>query len=260
MRVAPALPGNVRRVAERAAGHGLYQAPTWLADVPWIEHGITGRGHDMSLFGDTAAGTVLRQWATLRDALGFTTAVHARQIHGAGIVTHDAVPAGIHIGPDTDGHVTAQPGLLLAVSVADCVPVYLVGTTPRAVALLHGGWRGIAAGVLEAGIAALERLGAAADRLYMHIGPSICGECYPVGPEVSAGLGLDTSGGVTHVDLRAALVHRARACGVMMARISVSTWCTRHGGSAGEASDFYSHRGGCPERQIAVLGMRGSVG
>jgi polyphenol oxidase len=214
----------------------------------------------MSLFADSAAATVLRRWVTLRDALGFATTVHARQVHGANVLLHDAIPAGIHISPDADGHVTTQAGLLLAVSVADCVPVYLMSPTPRAVALLHGGWRGIAAGVLEAGIAALQRLGAVPDGLYLHIGPAICGACYEVGPEVPAGLGLDTAGAVTHVDLRAALVQRARACGVTLARISVSTWCTRHGGTAGEASDFYSHRAGSAERQIAVLGIRGSAG
>jgi polyphenol oxidase len=255
VRVGPGLPVKVTQVAERAGDGGVYCAPVWRSELPWLTHGMTGRDHDMTLFGRAPVGSVLSRWTALRDALGFTTVVHARQVHGADILIHAAMASGLHVAPDADGHVTAQPDLLLAVSVADCVPIYIAAPERRAIALLHGGWRGVAAGILEAGVAALQRMGAAPDSLYLHLGPAICGDCYEVGAEVPAALGLADAAAISHVDVRAALVHRALACGVSVGRTSVSTWCTRHGDTP-----FFSHRGGCPERQIAVLGIRAPAG
>jgi polyphenol oxidase len=145
---------------------------------------------------------------------------------------------------------------MLAVSVADCVPIFLVAPARPAVALLHGGWRGVAAGILERGLALLrDSAGAVADDVHVHFGPAICGACYEVGADTAGALGLDDTGdaaaGRLHVDLRAALAHRARNAGVPAERISVSTHCTRCG-----TSPFYSHRAGCAERQVAILGIR----
>jgi copper oxidase (laccase) domain-containing protein len=84
----------------------------------------------------------------------------------------------------------------------------------------------------------------------VHLGPAICGECFEVGPEVPEGLAL-AEPDATHVDLRAELARRAAALGVAPARISISGFCTRHGDSP-----FFSHRGGCAERQVTVLAVR----
>jgi polyphenol oxidase len=141
------------------------------------------------------------------------------------------------------------------VSVADCVPILMVAARRRAVAALHGGWRGVVAGILERGVAALrEAHGVAAAELFVHFGPAICGDCFEVGPEVPAALGLETAAaGRSYVDLRAALAARAIALGVPAGQVSISTHCTRCGGSP-----FYSHRGGCAERQVAVMAVRGA--
>src|SRR5690606_18360795 len=104
--------------------------------------------------------------------------------------------------PAIDGHATRAPGLLLAVSVADCVPVSLVDPERRAVALLHAGWRGAAAGILERGLEVLaERLLARPEDLHVHLGPAICGGCYEVGPEVHRALGLPEPPAPAPVDL-----------------------------------------------------------
>ena len=251
MNVAPALPAGVRTVVEEADDEGLHTHPEWTTALPWLAQGVTGRDADMSLFGASPVGEVLPRWERLRQSAGCRTIVHARQVHHATVLTHGPLPAGILIGPDADGHLTRESGTLLAVSVADCVPISIVAPDARALALLHGGWRGVAAGILERGIAALTGTYPvdAAD-LLIHFGPAICGECFEVGPEVPAGLGMDAPD-ATHVDLRALLAVRAVAAGVRPGNITVSAFCTRHG-----SSPFYSHRGGCAERQVTVLGVR----
>lgn len=250
----PALPAEVRRVTERRADSGVHEHPEWAASMPWLAQGITGRAADMSLFAGSPAGAVVTRWLALRDAFAAASIVHSRQVHEAGVLVHTRVPQGLLIGPDADGHVTGAAGVLLAVSVADCVPISIAAQDRRAVALLHAGWRGVVAGILERGISVLRsRLGVRAQELRVHFGPAICGDCFEVGPEVPAALGLAVpeTGARPHVDLRAALAHRAQACGVPAAHISTSTFCTRCGDSP-----FYSHRGGCAERQIAILGVR----
>jgi polyphenol oxidase len=250
-RVAPELPGQVPNVAERRTelGFPLHALPDWPDAAPWLVHGITTRAGDMSLFGAAPAGEVLPRWRALRDALRCRVIVHARQVHGAEILVHDGLPDGIVIADAADGHATARAGVLLAVSVADCVPIYLVAPDVRAIALLHGGWRGIVAGIVERGIARLTRtFGATPARMLLHCGPAICGACFEVGPEVPRQLGL--AAGATHVDLRAVIARRAVEHGVPPAHVTISSLCTRCGDTP-----FYSHRGGCAERQIAVLAL-----
>lgn len=251
-RVAPAPPRRLRYVTEQpaAVGFPLYALPQWPPHAPWLVHGITDRMADMSVFGAAPAGEVLPRWRALRDVLGCHVIAHARQVHGAHILVHDALPDGIVIADVADGHATSRPGVLLAVSVADCVPIYVAAPDVRAVALLHGGWRGVAASILERGIATLAReFGATTARLRIHCGPAICGTCYEVGSEVPRQLGLAAD--ATHVDLRAVLALRAIEHGVPPANVTISSHCTRCG-----ETPFYSHRAGSAERQLAVLGIR----
>ena len=142
--------------------------------------------------------------------------------------------------------------MLVAITVADCVPVYVVDAEKRSVALLHAGWRGTAAGILATGLSVLnERWRSEPEHLWVHLGPAICGACYEVGPEVFEALGQPAPPGPAPVDVRAVLVSQAREAGVGADRISVSNDCTLCGDSG-----FFSHRGDRPERQAAVLGVR----
>ena len=149
-----------------------------------------------------------------------------------------------------DGHATAAAGLMLAVTVADCVPAFLVAPAQRAIAVLHAGWRGAAAGVLEAGLEALAGVGAAPGDLFLHLGPSICGRCYEVGPEVFTALGLPAPDRPRPLDLRSALAHRAVTLGISPRRVSVSRHCTRC-----TDSGLFSHRGGDVQRQVGFLAV-----
>jgi polyphenol oxidase len=248
------------RVAERlvAGGVPLWRHPAWEERFPWLVQGTTGAGtgeeeFDLAVFGGGPLGAAFERWERVRAATGMRAAVHARQIHGAALLLHDAVPEeGLLLAAGVDGHLTTRPGLLLSVSVADCVPVFLVGERSRALALVHAGWRGVAAGIVEAAVGRLRQdLGTDPADLWLHCGPSICGECYEVGPEVHAGVEPDAEppGEPTPIDLRAAIVRRATALGVAERRASVSAHCTRCGPGA-----FFSHRGGSPARQMGLLG------
>lgn len=246
---------DIARVTESPAPHqvaGLHVHPGWADAMPWLVQGTTS-GADMSLFGASPVAEVMPRWMQLRDALGCSAIVHARQVHEAAVLHHDNVPAGVLVAPDADGHATSLAGVLLAVSTADCVPIFLAAPDSLHVAMLHAGWRGVAARIMERGVALLLDAGSSAGSLRMHLGPAICGACYEVGAEVPAGLGIDATltSGRTHVDLRGVLAQRAIALGLDAAHISISSWCTRCGDSP-----FFSHRAGCRERQLGVLGLR----
>ena len=92
------------------------------------------------------------------------------QVHGAAVVTLTAASLRA-AGPTADAAVTRERGVVCAVLTADCLPVLFADRGGNAVGIAHAGWRGLAAGVLEATIAALRDLGASADDLVAWLGP-----------------------------------------------------------------------------------------
>lgn len=253
---------EIRAVTEErgTCGVPLWVQPEWSARWPWLVQGTTGRGDaeepfDLGVWGRQPVGPVLARWLRLRDELGVHAALHVRQVHGAEVRAH-ASPGfeGLLLGAGYDGHLTAAPGLLLTVSVADCVPVFLVCDRPRVVGALHAGWRGTAAGIVEGAIAMLqERWSVPPADLHLHCGPAICGECYEVGPEVHRAVDPARAepSGPGPIDLRAAIARRAGERGIRAERITASTHCTRCG-----PGDFFSYRGASPARQVGVVGLR----
>jgi YfiH family protein len=83
-----------------------------------------------------------------------------------------------------DGLVTAQPGVALGILTADCTPVLFADAQARVIGAAHAGWKGAAGGVLEATIAAMEKLGAKAARLVAAVGPTISQANYEVGQDL----------------------------------------------------------------------------
>lgn len=237
----------------------LHPHPGWAERFRWLVQGTTGRGageeeFDLGLFGAQPVGEALARWRLLRDATEAQTVVHSRQVHRSELLVHgEALPPGLMIVDGFDGHVSHVPGLLLAVSVADCVPAFVVDAGRRVVALAHAGWRGVAGGIVERALKLLMDRGSRAEDLWIHYGPAICGACYEVGPEVHAAVHPDVPPPPhpAPIDLRAALAERAAVSGVPRAQISVSRHCTRCGPGA-----FFSHRAGSPRRQMGVLGIR----
>ncbi|HYV99513.1 MAG TPA: polyphenol oxidase family protein [Gemmatimonadaceae bacterium] len=169
----------------------------------------------------------------------------AKQVHGKKVLTHGADWSGWKRVDGADGHVTNEPGTALAVTVADCVPVFLAHAS-GAVGLLHAGWRGVAAGMLASGVEAMAALGAEPGELHVHLGPSISGRNYEVGADVYRELTGWETARARRVDLRALLAEQARALGIR--RVSASPFCTWE-----NADQFYSHRRGDAGRQIAVI-------
>ncbi len=133
--------------------------------------------------------------------------------------------------PATDALVTAEPGLALAVLVADCVPVLLADPVGKVVGAVHAGRTGAQAGVLPAGLEAMQRLGARIEQVEVLLGPSACGQCYEVPAAMQAdveaclpGSACRTRQGTAGLDLRAGLWRQLAAAGV--ARIGVDPRCT----------------------------------
>jgi polyphenol oxidase len=198
---------------------------------------------------DAPVRDITARWSALRSALSPVAArlATASQVHGSRVVTHGDGWAGWLRVDEADGHATAVRGSALAVTIADCVPVFLAHPG-GAVALLHAGWRGTAAGILSEGILVLSRLGAPPEELVVHLGPAICGDCYEVSPDVHVQLTGRPTDAPSCVDLRGILAAEAESRGV--SRISISESCTRCGDRR-----FFSHRAGDSGRQLAVIAL-----
>lgn len=213
----------------------------------WITTRSSG---SLGLSSPEPADVIMGRWGQLAAELG-SLGIHrmasAHQVHGARVLTHGGGWTGWLRDWNADGHVTGVPGTALVVTVADCTPVLLAH--PRgAIAALHAGWRGTAAGILTAGLDRLESLGFPAAECVLHLGAAICGRCYEVGPEVLAAVTGQPAAGKGCLDVRAILFEQARALGVR--QLTSSPACTRC-----EPDRWFSHRGGDVGRQVAILAL-----
>jgi polyphenol oxidase len=211
--------------------------------------GITTRPVSLGLWSEEPVGQVMGRWRAFRAAFGsrFPALVLAHQVHGTEVRWHEALPEGWLLLDGVDGHATGHRGVLLTVTVADCIPVYLSVPQKSAIALVHAGWRGVAGGILGRAVDLLKsRAFAKGSDIVMHCGVGICGQCYEVGPEVADRFALS---GASHIDLRDVLAQQAHALGIR--DVSISPWC-----SAESRDRFFSHRasGGRDGRMIAYLG------
>jgi YfiH family protein len=197
--------------------------------------------------GGEPVGAVMGRWSALQDWLAcsgprFATAA---QVHGNRVVMHASGWDGWLRVRGADGHASVERGTGMAVTVADCVPVF-VAHPGGALALLHSGWRGTVSRITERGIEALARRGFPVRELHLHLGPAICGRCYEVSPDVYGQLTDRPADRPTCVDLRTVIADHARAAGVR--HITTSPFCTRCHGDL-----FFSHRAGDAGRQLGVM-------
>lgn len=200
-----------------------------------------------SLSGPDPVGEVMTRWTRLQDELSpyARRTVIGRQVHGSTVITHRGGWEGLLRTGEADGHLAAERGIILAVSIADCVPIFMAHES-GIVALLHSGWRGTVARIIDSGVKAYTRLGIAPDELTVHLGPSICGRCYEVSADVREQLTGQPATREGKVDLRSLIAEHARELGVT--RISVSADCTKC-----DNDRYFSHRAGDTGRQIAVI-------
>lgn len=171
--------------------------------VPWLEADLGGRARvcfstreggvsegpfeslNLGILTDDEPRRVLENRRRLAAAAGFPAerVAMGRQVHGAGLAWAAGPDPGAYAEPgpeppaEADGQLTSETDRPLLVLVADCLPVALLGE--RGLAMLHCGWRGLAAGIIDRAVA--EVGGEAAV-----IGPGIRPCCFEVGPEVEA--------------------------------------------------------------------------
>lgn len=200
---------------------------------------------DFSPVGEQPAGSVTARWLALQDDLGVGRFAYAKQVHGRRVISHNDAWSGWLRATDADGHLAHASGTALAVTLADCVPVFLAHPS-GVIGLLHAGWRGVASGIVDQAAEELGSHGVALGECIAHLGPAICAACYEVGPEVVLAVRGDRVEAPTHLDLRDVLGSQLARHGV--ARISISQWCTRC-----HNERFFSHRAGDAARHIAVI-------
>ena len=177
------LLGKSARLESRDTGQ-WWRAPD-LAVHPDVVHGVTHASlGNFSLTTDPDPGAVQERRRRLLEAagLGFARVVAPPLFHTSevAVVDRGRVPDGRY-----DAFVTPDPATVLAVTVADCVPVFFVDVAEGAIGVAHAGWRGLAGGIVRKTVRAmLDDLGVRAGDLLVAVGPSIRGPRYEVGPEV----------------------------------------------------------------------------
>ncbi len=220
-----------------------------LAAGPHIAHVLATSAAD----GDLAIDSAPTELSARRRAIVDLPWTWMRQVHGARVLRVDGPGAGA--GDDADAAVTRVSGAALAVQVADCAPVALVGAD-GAIGVAHVGWRGLVAGVLPATLDALRGLGDPGE-ITAVIGPCIHAECYEFGEDdldaVAKAAGPRvrgrTSVGAPALDLVAGIEDVLGSHGVTVAASpwSQCTACT---------PGYWSHRArGDRERQAMVVWM-----
>lgn len=198
--------------------------------------------------------------------LRYMNQVHGRDvavIEGTDAPTPGPASSGLPVpaGPTADGMVSLSASL--AVMVADCVPVVLVGQAPGGEPVLgvaHAGRPGVQAGVIAATVNELRRIGATAIQAW--IGPSVCGRCYEVPAAMRTAVAAvvptafaTTSWGTPALDLPAAVAAQLAALGVPARDVGVCTL---------EHPEFFSHRravrdGEAEGRFIGFAALRGGL-
>jgi YfiH family protein len=173
-------------------------ASSLLASLPWVEHGF----------------------GTRDSALDQATMASLKQIHS------DVALIAEHAGclGEGDALVAGAPGVAVSIRTADCFPILLADPETRAVAAIHAGWRGTAAGIVASTLARLRReFGTDPQHVYAAIGPGIGRCCYQVGAEVARQFGMQQAG---NLDLAVENRTQLTRAGVKPERIEQVGGCT----------------------------------
>ena len=214
------------------------------------------------------------RWKLAASAIGVEPGrlFRPKQVHGrsVAVVSRNCAPHPFSCGrrPEADAVITNDPSCALAVQVADCVPILIGDPRTGAVAAVHAGWRGAAAGVVRAALEALgAQYGSRPRDLVAALGPSIGPCCYHVGPELAdaflaAGHAASSverwfereSDGRRRLDLWTATGDQLREAGVPTTGIHAVRLCTAH-----DTARFFSYRAEGPGtgRMAAVIKARG---
>jgi polyphenol oxidase len=159
--------------------------------------------------------------------------IKLKQVHSGIVVDVDDTAASGE-AVEGDAAITNLPGVMLGVQTADCVPILVADREGRAVAAIHAGWRGTAAGIAEAAVRRLtEKFDLDPQNLVAVIGPHIGACCYQVGEDVAAQVGDPAAivrmpgSSKPHLDLAAANRAQLLRAGIPEQRIETSSLCTK---------------------------------
>jgi polyphenol oxidase len=195
---------------------------------------------------DDDPNSAARNRASLLADVGAPPAAFMYQTHSAEVRVLDQ-PAQAPERPRVDGQATALTGIAPAALGADCLPIAIAGG--GAVAVVHAGWRGLAGGVIAAGVQAVhDLLGADAVQLGAAIGPGAGPCCYEVGPEIHARFAAyEHARQGNNLDLKAIAAAQLEAAGVAVVHDPrMCTICT--------PTLFFSHR-----RDAGVTGRQAGL-
>ncbi|MGD0627848.1 MAG: peptidoglycan editing factor PgeF [Terracidiphilus sp.] len=293
-----------------ANGVQVLRIPAWdkpgRQRISWLWHGFSTRKGGLSRaycaecapgemnLGFTAADdreAVAQNRRLLVEAVtgnGATPLVALRQIHSSVLVVGGTEDADRLTPWKGDGLMTNEPGLLLGVQTADCIPVLVADRKRRVVAAFHAGWRGTVKRIVEAGVGRMRlEFGCSPEDLTAAIGPGIGACCYSVGDEVLSSFtsqfayadelfhevydadpvrtkypmlfltqrapGHSNIGPSLHVDLAEANRRQLLAAGLKLASIHSTGGCT-----SCHRELFFSHRAsqGHGGRMMSVIGIR----
>jgi hypothetical protein len=196
-----------------------------LQDLPWLQHGFGTRDAPLSQEG----------MASLK------------QIHSSLSIVADRRVGCVGEG---DALLTADPGVTVSIRTADCFPILLADRANRAIAAVHAGWRGTAAGIVSETLRRMcDEFGTTPVDISAAIGPGIGACCYRVGEEVSRRFGRESAG---RLDLAAENLRQLIQAGVPPSHIDVMGACTFC-----DAVRFHSFRrdGERAGRMISYIGV-----
>lgn len=210
--------------------------------------------------GDDPAAVAANRASVAAAVLPGAPLVSVHQVHSPTAVVVEQ-PWDDEARPQADALVTALPGVLLGIVTADCAPVLLADSEAGIVAAAHAGWRGAHGGVIEATVAAMERLGARPARIAAAIGPAIAQASYEVDDGflaqfTSADERFFAPGRAGHCqfDLAGYVASRLRGSGVeRIADLATDTYAN--------TDSYFSYRRATHEgaptygRQLSVIGL-----
>jgi YfiH family protein len=173
-----------------------------------------------------------------------------RQVHGGRIHRAERIELGVTEG---DGILLSKAGTAAMVVVADCLPILLYEPVVHVGAVVHAGWRGLAAGVVQNAVVAMADAGGTAESVLVGVGPGIGRCCYEVGPEVIEALKPQVDehsagrGDRRMLDLRAVARRQLKESGIADEHLEEMDVCTRC-----EHERYFSARAGEPTGRFAA--------
>lgn len=244
----------------------MYRQPSIFQDFPHViaaestRHGGVSPAPYASLNLGKSTGDEPENVAENRrrfcSALGFSPAQLAwsKQVHGTEIFLATA-PGGVE---GFDALITQTPGVILAVSVADCTPILVYDTRSRAAAAIHAGWRGAAGSIIGKTLQAMTyHFGTRGADCLAYIGACIDECSFEVGAEVAAQFDspfkrFDAERNKYFVDLKKACATQLCSSGLPETHIEISPYST-----VLHNADYFSHRkeNGVTGRMMAVIGV-----